>query len=765
MPLFITRVNQKLGDLLITFLPLCIGMMLLRLPEFFHAFTAQINVSEAVGIMLLNDLLALLKGSFLWFVLAAPCLLISKAWIRSLCFSTLSSLILIFEAGLIHYYQVSGVPLGADLFAYTFHELWAAGSSSAFSFPLNITLALIFGIVLNWIFPILKKRITWLSFNSKIPLVFFLVIASSFLLLPTHTSASDETLRIGFQRKIVFFIENSFAKMSVIDGFAINYAGSEHPFAHSETTPDTLGKLIALSTDQKPHFVFIIVEGLGRSFSGTPSRLGSFTPFLDSLANRSLYWENFLASQGRTFAVLPSIFGSLPFGSYGQNFLKHDSLLSLLKNEGYLLQYFTGSNLDFDQQGRYLSLEGVESMVSEVDFSDTARKVSEWGYADLDLMKMLASKTEIKKNSPTLTIVQTMSMHTPFKFPEIDEYRKKVDLQLSLLKVPENLQEAYLKQRDIYASVLYTDESIKKYFLAMENTPDWRNTIVVITGDHRLPEIPMQTRIERYHVPLLIASPMIQEPKRIKSISSHFDIAPTILAMLSNRYQMKTPSTVNWIGTGLDVHEDFRNLHRFPIKQTKTELSDYVSGQYFLGQDQLYKINDGLQIEPIDNLQIKTSLISEFKDFQSSLRFLSQAKNLTPNQSVSDWRSYDPATRSLTSRTAVAEFQGVAVSGTQAFLKDDGYLHVRAAFKFNGKNQSPIFVPLIVMTNKAGNELGEAYGSSLQLQPGEMKEVELKLKLADKRLIHGDYFVAAIVSHPDTGKSIGQGEYHVEIKK
>lgn len=740
-------------------------MLLLRVPEFFHVFNAQDNLSETVGIMLLNDLLALLKGSFVWLVLAAPCLLISKPGVRSMFFSTLSSFILIFEAGLIHYYQVSGVPLGADVFAYSFSELWAAGYSSAFSLPLNISLALIIGLVLNWAFPILKKRVVWLTFQSKLPLMFLVVIATSFLLLPSHTSASDETIRIGFQRKIVFFIEDSFAKMSVIDGFARNSAGSEHPFAHSETTPDTLGKLIALRSDQKPHFVFIIVEGLGRNFSGTPSRLGSFTPFLDSLAKKSLYWENFLASQGRTFAVLPSIFGSLPFGNYGQNFIKHNSLLSILKSEGYQLQYFTGSNLDFDQQGQYLSLEGVESMVSEKEFSDSSRKVTEWGYADLDLMKMLASKTENKKNSPTLTIVQTLSMHTPFNFPEIDEYRKKVDVQLSFLKVPVNLQEAYLKQRDIYASVLYTDDAIKKYFLAMENTPDWRNTIVVITGDHRLPEISMQTRLERYHVPLLIASPMIQEPRRIKSISSHFDIAPSILALLSNRYQMKTPTTVNWMGTGLDVHEDFRNLHRFPIKQTKTELSDYVSGQYFLGQDQLYKINDGLQIEPIDNLQIKTTMISEFKEFQSSLRFLSQAKNLTPNQSVTDWRSYDPVTRNLTARTAVAEFQGVSVSGTQAILNEDGYLNVRATFKFSGKNQSPIFVPLIVMTNKAGNELGEAYGSSLQLQSGEMKEVELKLKLADKRLIQGDYFVATIVSHPDTGKSIGQGEYRVEIKK
>jgi phosphoglycerol transferase MdoB-like AlkP superfamily enzyme len=63
-----------------------------------------------------------------------------------------------------------------------------------------------------------------------------------------------------------------------------------------------------------PNLVFIIVEGLGRNFSGPGARLGSFTPFLDELAGRSLYFENFLSGQGRTFGVLTTVFGSLPFG-------------------------------------------------------------------------------------------------------------------------------------------------------------------------------------------------------------------------------------------------------------------------------------------------------------------------------------------------------------------------------------------------------------------------------------------------------------------
>src|SRR5690606_41349715 len=85
------------------------------------------------------------------------------------------------------------------------------------------------------------------------------------------------------------------------------------PFLHPDATPDALGPYFGPTrTGRPPNLVVIVVEGLGRSFSGPDAALGSFTPFLDELAGRSLYFDNFMANQGRTFGVLPALFGSLP---------------------------------------------------------------------------------------------------------------------------------------------------------------------------------------------------------------------------------------------------------------------------------------------------------------------------------------------------------------------------------------------------------------------------------------------------------------------
>src|SRR5207244_551693 len=88
---------------------------------------------------------------------------------------------------------------------------------------------------------------------------------------------------------------------------------NRHPVLEARAALLLLGIAVPLTV------VFLGVEGLGRAFSGPNAYLGSFTPFLDELAGQSLYFENFLASQGRTFASLPSILGSLPFAEQGFN--------------------------------------------------------------------------------------------------------------------------------------------------------------------------------------------------------------------------------------------------------------------------------------------------------------------------------------------------------------------------------------------------------------------------------------------------------------
>ena len=670
-------------------------------------------------------------------------------WIQGL----LGTVYLVTIAALNLYFVVAGVPLGSDLLAYSWNEIRTTLSGAQVAMPMACLIALTVSLFGLWACLWWGRQSSRLTNAAKTTALVLGVCVVGWITLPTSLAGASPLAL----NKLQFFVDDVLAHQMP----TAQVATSDFPFEHANTTPDTLGALLELNDKSPPSLVFLVVEGLGRSFSGPGARLGSFTPFLDELAGQSLYWENFLATQGRTFAVLPSVLGSLPFGPYGEKPIAHDNLLSLLKEHGYSLRYFTGSNLAFDHQGAFLSDSGVQTFWSEQSFTKPQEKLSEWGYPDGDLMQAVANSAAPK--APSVTVVQTMSMHSPFLVPQAQTYRQKVYDRLDALGIAPDQREPYRQQIDVYASILYTDEALKSWMKQAARRPEWENTIVIITGDHRLPEVPMASRIERYHVPLLVYSPMLKTPRRIKAVSSHVDIAPSLLAMLSHRYSYAMPSRTHWMGSGLDVHPTWRNVHAVSLKQTKTELSDYVSGEYYLAQNQLFTLQDGMVTTPEDNPTVAQDLQTEFASLKSHLAQLLASKQLVSDEGRAQLTVYQDNGKTLAPEHQVHQIQGVVVSEAQGHLSADGVLSARGVFSLQGHQDSPVFVPLLVLSDAAGRELAEVSGQALRLQSGQSESINLNLKRPN--LPAGTYYLSLIVSHPETGRSIGKGQYHVEIQR
>jgi phosphoglycerol transferase MdoB-like AlkP superfamily enzyme len=132
-------------------------------------------------------------------------------------------------------------------------------------------------------------------------------------------------------------------------------------------------------------------------------------------------------------------------------------------------------------------------------------------------------------------------------------------------------------------------------------------------------------------VPLLIYSPKLKGTARIKSISSHLDITPSILAFLNVNYNLKVPKLVNFIGSGLDTVRSFRSVHKYPLMQTKNELNDFVYGKFFLNQNTLYAIDDRMGLEPVENEQKKIQLLNELKQYKTINNNVSKGNKLLPD--------------------------------------------------------------------------------------------------------------------------------------
>jgi len=780
------RVQQRLGLGLAAFLDhlpaLLGGLLCLRLFELAHASMSMPVWNTFAGAAIFNDALSVLRYGWLLFLAVLPLTLLSRERTRTVLLGLAWTCVLCLSAALVQYQWVSGVMLGADLFAYSWQEVMTT-VGGGFSVSVALVVAVIVSIAAVWLLLARMEREWWPRATPGLALIVLLASVLAFAFVPDHVRPdavkSDEALAASLN-KTAYFLDNNWAHLRNVSGAEHKAARNEgkhwapwsgsderYPFLHANRTPDTLGPLLNVQPQKPPHLVFIIVEGLGRSFSGPGARYGSFTPFLDSLAQRSLYWENFIAGQGRTFAVLPTVFGSLPFGPNGYTALAgemetHASLMQVLKQQGYATRFYTGSNLEFDNEGAYLRKAGVETLVSEKDFGAAYQRSNEWGYGDRDLMEVALQHERQQQGKPSVSIIQTTSMHTPFTFPGKAAFMDKVPQRLDQLGVPAERRAPYTAQQEIFASILYADDALRHFFEQAATLPGYGNTIFIITGDHRLPELPMDTRIERYHVPLIVFSPMLKAPRAIKSISSQFDITPSLLAMMANQYGLKAPAQVPWLGTGLDTEPEFRNLHAIPMKQTKTEMSDFISGIAYLAQGQLYTITDGMQAERADSDTARIEIRSQFAAFQSANGTFGRSGRLAPAETLAQLQPYDGAEATLRSVRLAAEPGAVAVQGSRATVAD-GMIEVKAQMVNHGDFLSPPISPLLVLTDAAGNELAEATGAAHAMQANAKRDVSLRIDA--RKLPKGTYFVSLLPSNPDTGKPAGIGQYHMPVQR
>ncbi len=579
-------------------------------------------------------------------------------------FIVLSILLLLIQLSLSQYFVSTLVPLGSDLWGYSIADIkQTVGASGGLPTILIVAIVLFISIAISgfiWLPKKLKLNVsTNIVFAFLFGCLFFTSISAK---ISNWLPGQEFSNNLCLNKSHYFFtasIKHFFPANAESDLYAANYLGgfqtasdsgtelathkyvdeTNYPFLHrtDSTAADVLSPFFNKTT-KAPNIVIILVEGLGRAFTNEGAYLGNFTPNIDSIAAKSLYWENFLSEGGRTFAALPSILSSMTFAKNGFNELgdampQHFSLVNLLQHNGYKTSFYYGGDAQFDKMSLFLTKNSINAIMDEKSFPAGVIKMPQtngftWGYGDQELFQhFLETTTDTSK--PNLSVILTVSTHNPFKINEQEKYLQRFEARMDELKFSESIKTQYRFYSYQYASILYTDEKIGNFIRAYQLRPDFKNTVFLITGDHRMPEIPMSTKIDRYHVPLLIYSPLLNRTAKFSSISTHFDIAPSLVSWLKNSYQMQFPQLVSWMGTGLDTSRNFRNVHAYPLMQTKTDIIDFVQGEWMINSNVLYRINNKMELTQEDNPQKSIELSTNFERYKSkNNQFISNLKLL-----------------------------------------------------------------------------------------------------------------------------------------
>jgi hypothetical protein len=257
-----------------------------------------------------------------------------------------------------------------------------------------------------------------------------------------------------------------------------------------------------------------------------------------------------------------------------------------------------------------------------------------WGYNDGAVYRRNLDTRPETGRSPELSILLTVSTHSPFAINEEGRYARLFEQRMAQTGMDEPTKTQRRVFKDQFASILYADETLREFFSAYSKRADYQNTIFIITGDHRMPEIPMRSKIDRYHVPLLIFSPLLKRTAEFESLSTHFDLTPSLLAFLGSSYGLQKPAGACWMGSGLDTARQFRNIHAYPLMQTKTDLLDFVAGEYHLNGTDLFRLSADLNEDPIPDDQRKRGLEESFARFQHRNQQVITGAKLFPDSSL-----------------------------------------------------------------------------------------------------------------------------------
>ncbi|MDL2144473.1 sulfatase-like hydrolase/transferase [Flavobacterium tructae] len=281
------------------------------------------------------------------------------------------------------------------------------------------------------------------------------------------------------------------------------------------------------SLENHKNVVLITIESYSADFMKMYGNEENITPFLDSLAQKSLLFTNLYATGNRTVRGLEAVTLCLP-PTAGESVVKREdnknkfSTGAIFKKKGYKVKYLYGGDAFFDNMQDFFSGNGYE-IVDKSSFAPEEITFSNvWGVCDEDMYNkaIKVMNAEEKENRPFFNHIMTVSNHRPFTYPN-----NKIDIP------------GDAKSRE--GGVKYTDYSLKRFF-AMASKQSWfKNTIFVIVADHCASSAgKTELPLDKYRIPGFIYDPN-GKPQKYNQLMSQIDVMPTLFGLLNFNYESK----------------------------------------------------------------------------------------------------------------------------------------------------------------------------------------------------------------------------------
>ena len=275
--------------------------------------------------------------------------------------------------------------------------------------------------------------------------------------------------------------------------------------------------------ERRFNVVLIVVESMSAEFLGSYGDQRHLTPNLDKIASHSLVFDHLYATGTRTDRGLEAATLSVP-PTPGRSVIKRPNnanmftLMKQFQKRGYDTKFIYGGFGYFDNMNSYFAGNGVAIVDrntmkgNEITFSNA------WGVCDEDLYRRTLKECELSfsRGRPFFSLVLTTSNHRPFTYPQT-------------IDIPSG------SGRE--GAVKYTDYAIGRFLQEAKSQPWFDSTVFVIVADHCAGSAgEAEINYAKYHIPLLFYAPHWIKPRRVNTLASQIDLAPTLLGLLNFSY-------------------------------------------------------------------------------------------------------------------------------------------------------------------------------------------------------------------------------------
>ena len=294
----------------------------------------------------------------------------------------------------------------------------------------------------------------------------------------------------------------------------------------------------SLDTNLKLNVVFVLIESMSANFMSEFGNQENITPFLDSIANQSLFFKNLYATGNRTVRGMEAVILSIP-PTPGQSIVKRPNNANLFtvsnvfKSKQYQCNFFYGGDGYFDNMNAFCGGNGFDiydrgrgSILSDA-IKTTRHNIEDnevtfenaWGICDEDIYhKMIKVADEhYKNNKPFFNFIMTTSNHRPYTYPS-----NKIDIPSG-------------SGRE--GAVKYSDYALQQLFAVAKNKPWFKNTIFIFVADHCASSAGKdEIDVKNYQIPTIIYGQNLIQPQKVTKLCSQIDVFPTLFGQLHWSY-------------------------------------------------------------------------------------------------------------------------------------------------------------------------------------------------------------------------------------